>query len=311
MKALWYVIGILAGLAVLGTAGTWAFCSLSGVRRLFEREVAELAAGEGSLDPAPPSEAELAALPAPVRRYLEASGFAGRPKRDFLHATYRAEMLLGGVWRPMRCEQFNSVSRSTRVWYAKIPLTPFLWVEGRHLYADGVASMLIKLGPVKLVDASGPELANADMITSFNDRAIFLPSSLVLPDVDWRSGPAAGASAAGEGLAVFRNAGLEAEARLSFGEDGLLRDFVTRTRGKLSGGAFVSAVWSTPITGWRSRGGLREAFSGSALYLEGGQPEPYIRFDDIGMDLEYGGAALAAAALAAASGYRQAHSSAR
>jgi hypothetical protein len=289
MKAIWIIVGIAAALAVLGTAGSWAFCSLSGLRALFEREVAELAAAEPGLEGARPTEAELAALPSVVRRYLEASGFADRPKRDFLHASYRAEMLLGGGWRPMRCEQFNSVARSTRIWYARIPLSPFLWVEGRHIYANGRASMLIKLGPVKIVDVSGPELAKADMITSFNDRTIFLPASLALPDLSWK------ASGAERTVAAFSSAGYEAEAVLSFGVDGLLSDFVTDSRGRLDGASFRPAVWSTPITRWRSRDGLREAVAGSALYLEGGKAEPYLRFGDPDMALEYGEAALSSA----------------
>jgi hypothetical protein len=289
MKAMWIIGGVAAALAVLGTAGSWAFSSLSGLRPLFEREAAALAAAEPALDAAPPSEAELAALPPAVRRYLEASGFASRPKRDFLRASYRAEMLLGGGWRPMRCEQFNSVAQSTRIWYARIPLTPFLWVEGRHIYANGRASMLVKLGPVKLVDISGPELAKADMITSFNDRAIFLPGSLVLSDLSWRKSGAEGT------VASFSNSGYEAEAVLSFGKDGLLSDFVTSSRGRLEGSTFRPALWSTPITLWRSRGSLREAVAGSALYLEGGKAEPYLRFGDLDMALEYGAAALASA----------------
>lgn len=282
MKTLgWIVTWAAAGMAVLALlAGLLS--SLAGVKATFDREVAELLAAEpAGVRKELLTEAELAALPGPVRRFLEASGYAKIPPIGFVHARYQAQMNLGGLWLPIDCEQYNSVAQSTRLWSGTIKLLPFLWIEGRHLYQNGVAHMWIRLGPFDLVNIRSADLANADMITFFNDLAFFAPNALVHPGVTWKDeGPRAV-------TAVFRHAGFTNEARLTFDEDGMLINFLTDTRGKLEGDRLVSARWATPITGWQVRDGLRVAVEGSALYYEPAGTAPYIRFGDPRMVLEY------------------------
>lgn len=273
---------VLAALVLVVVGGGSLISALSGVRGLFEREAAELAAAEPMASATRPLAAgELAALPPLVRRHLEVSGYAAAPRVTSLHAVWRGRMNIGGRWFPLWSEQWNSVAQGARLWYGRIEILPFLWAEGRHSFKNGQASMLVKLGPITLVDVSGPELAQADMITFFNDLAIFAPSSLVHPGVRWEA-------AHGDSQeAVFSLAGTEARATLSYDPDGMLVNFIAPNRGKLVEGRFEPARWATPLTGWRERAGLREATDGFALYYGPGGTEAYLQIQDPGMTVVY------------------------
>jgi hypothetical protein len=236
-----------------------------GLRAEYERRVAEAVARVASAAPLPlVGEADLAALPAPVQRYLRYTGVVGRP----LPRGFRARLsgrIRGSAtapWMPFAAEQLNTYDPPRRYFWmeaarAGVP------VDGLHVYDDASATMRVRLlSLVPVVDLGGPELMRTETVTVLNDISIFAPARLLDPAIRWRDLDARTVEA------TYTNGTHTVHAVLAFDDDGALADFWSDDRPALAGDGktMVPQRWSTPVGDYRPFGGNRLATRGEGRY---------------------------------------------
>jgi hypothetical protein len=246
-------------------SGPWS------LRATYDRDVSDgLAAGASEI---PLDEADLAHLPAPVRRYLLASRVVGKPRVHNFRVKMRGRFRSGPTarWIPIAAEQHNFIDRPARFFY----LTGSMFmipVQGYHRYAEGSATMNVKAAAVVPVAASsGTEMTRAETVTMFNDMCVMAPATLVHPSVVWEG---AGRHSA---VARFTNAGHTIRAELQFNDADELVNFWSDDRSQtMPDGAAKQARWSTPLGAYRWFGDVRLAGGGAALWHEPNGPFAYI-----------------------------------
>jgi hypothetical protein len=147
-------------------------------------------------------------------------------------------------------EQQSFADRPTRLFLMDASMYG-LPVQSFHRFADGYASFEVRIaGLVPIVDARGAELDQAETVTLFNDMCLLAPTTLLSPDVTYEEIDAHTV------LARFTHGGRTISARLSFGDDGMLRDFVSddRLRASRDGSSFTPQRFSTPVHETRAFG---------------------------------------------------------
>jgi hypothetical protein len=231
--------------------------------------------------PAQPSavltDADLAALPAPVRRYVEASGAVGQARvRNFrLSWTGRIRSGPASPWMPFRAEQFNTLDHPSR-FFRMAATRKGLPVDVLHAFDEAGATMRVRLlSLVPLVDAKGPVLTRAETVTLFNDLCLFAPGALVAPAIAWEAADAHSARAA------FTLRGNTVRAELRFNDRGELVDFLSDDRLSLApdGTTLTPMRWSTPVGGYAQMGPARVATHGEAVWHAGAGAYAYGEFE--------------------------------
>jgi hypothetical protein len=266
------VIGIVFGFLVQGPFS---------LRAAFDADV-ERGLARSSAAPKSITEADLALLPSPVRRYLRMAGVVGQPRvRSFhvrMHGRIRSDA--DSRWMPFEAEQYTFLDgEPARLFYmtasmAGIPL------QGLHRYVGPSASMLVKVaGLVPVANLSGTEMTRAETVTLLNDMCIMAPATLLDAHIEWEAVDDRTVRA------TLTNAGHTIGAELSFNDAGELTDFWSTDRRKASsdGASLTPARWSTPLTHYRQFGAFRLASHGEGRWREADREYAYIEleFDDI------------------------------
>lgn len=274
--------GTLANVVVLAAivygAVTWGPFGLRG-----EYE-ARTARGISRLTPqGPVTEAELAALPAPVQRYLRYVGVVGQPHVRGFRVRFTGRIRSGpdAAWMSFTGEQHSFMAPPTRLFsmQAKMHGLP---VEVLHAYDEGGARMRVKpLSLVPIVDAKGPEFTRTETVTLLNDMCIMAPAALVDPAIRWKEIDAHSVEA------TYTVGPHSIRAVLIFDDTGALVNFWSDDRPSLApdGVTFVPQRWSTPVGEYRAQGPVRLASKGEARYRAPSGEYAYIEFD--GLEVSY------------------------
>lgn len=209
------------------------------------------------------TDADVAPLPEPVRRYLRATGMVGRPRIQNYRVRFRGRIRSGpdARWMPFEADQQSFVDRPTRLFWIRATMMG-VPVDGLHRLVDGHAIMRIKpFGAFAVVDAAGVEMDQGETVTLFNDMCLLAPGTLVDPAIQWEPVDARTAKAR------FTHAAHTISATLFFDDDGLLKDFVSDDRfASTDGKDFKRWRWSTPIAEYRANGPYRLAARGEARW---------------------------------------------
>lgn len=251
-------------------------------RHLAQQTIAAAASAAGA-DDRLVSDDDLARLPPPVAGYVRASEAIGRA-----HVTgFRADIsgrIRGGAdepWMRWTGAQVNTFGAApSRVFFMDatmkgIPTDIF------HVYVGPTATMRVRVASlVPIVDASGPEMDQAETVTLLNDLCILAPAALVDAPIEWSPIDDHHAQA------KYTNAGRTVSAVLTFDDQHELTDFVSddRLRSSPDGSTFTPQRWSTPISDYRTIHGRRVAATGRARWHPDGEPSfDYLEFhaDDI------------------------------
>lgn len=259
----------------------------SGVKEMYDREVAELDHELSGLRADKVTADELKSLPEAVRLYLSNAGVVGKDR------VYRAELRYNGLMTmsrgakpmPIICLQVNSPQALTRIWYGRIPLFAGLAVEGRHIWKRGQAHMLVKFGPFTIVDLKGDKLAQSDLVTWLNDL-FFLPSGLLSTNITWTALDRRSARA------TVKAGGYSASAVYYFNERFEATNFITQDRYQLDGTNIVKAEWHTPMRRQALMNGLNIATEGEAVWAEQTNTWSYFTIQGEGLQILYNGAGL-------------------
>jgi hypothetical protein len=270
--SIWIVVLAFAAVAVVVAIQSARF------ERRVEREAREL----WSIPAGAPARAPPESLPAPVRRYAEASGAARhapvRTVRLRHGGTFRTAV--DGPWLPIRGEQYFAGDPPGFVWWGRVRLAPGVWVEARDRSALGAGEMWIVAASTWTIGrVTGPEL-DQGALTRLLGEMVWLPTAL-LDDryVRWEAVDDASARA------TLRVGGREVVATFRFGPDGLVTGF-TAERYRDVGGEGVLTPFVGTSSDYREVGGLRLPFRMEAAWELDGRPAPYVRFevDEIQLD---------------------------
>ncbi len=255
--------GSLANLAVAaGAALSFATYGPGSFHAEFDREAAK-AIARGASAPIL-SEADLASLPDPVRRYVRLAGAVGQPRVRSFHATFTGRIRGGpkAAWMTFTGEQYNFYGPAERLFIIDaamygVPVVAF------HRFQGASATMRVKVASVfPMVNASGPEMLRAETVTLFNDLCVFAPGALVDSAIRWREVDPT--HAAGR----YSREGVDVEALLTFDPQGRLVDFVSddRLAGSPDGKTFTPMRWSTPLQNYRTFGAVTVSASGAGRW---------------------------------------------
>jgi hypothetical protein len=227
------------------------------------------------------TDADLAHLPGPVRRYLRVAGVVGQPRvRNFrvrTHGRIRNGRL--SRWMALAAEQYNVVDPPARLFYLNASMFA-IPVQGYHRYVGSSASMRVKAAAlVPVVTAAGTEMTRGETVTLFNDMCLMAPATLIHPAITWE------AVDTRTTRARFTNAGHTIDAVLSFNDAGELTNFVSDDRYQASpdGTSMRPLRWSTPIAGYRTYGAVRLPSGGEGRWEEPEGEYAYIELtiDDV------------------------------
>jgi hypothetical protein len=147
-------------LIVFAASAVGVVVSANSVR--FQRNVAREVQTLWGVPPAPSAVTrEPAALPAPVRRYLQAAVGEDATSVAMVRlrhgGTFRTAP--GQPWLAIRGQQFFNADPPGFVWWGRVRVAPGLWIEARDESVHGAGGMLVKAGASwTLADASGPHI---------------------------------------------------------------------------------------------------------------------------------------------------------
>jgi hypothetical protein len=231
-------------------------------------------------------ERDQAQLPETVAAYVRRSGAVGKPHvigfRARIHGRIRASA--DSPWMRFTGEQVNTYGLApSRLFFMDATLHG-LPVDVLHTYLGTSATMRVKLASlVPMVNASGPQMDQAETVTLFNDLCLMAPAALVDAAVRWQ--PISDHYA----RAFFTNGRHTVSAELTFNDDGDLVDFISddRLRASPAGTGFAAQRWVTPVRTHGTFAGRRAIASGEGRW-EAPEPEGEFTYLEFNLDkLDY------------------------
>ncbi len=209
------------------------------------------------------TEQDIATLPAPVQRYLRASGCLGRRRPVVVHVVFDAVMMRkpGGAGMSGVAEQIDRFDVPKRLFYMRSRMFG-LPVKVLHRYEGQHASMIVRIASLfNVVDIQSDELARTETVTLLNDLAFFAPAWLVDRRLTWRPVDSRQIDVS------FTNGPHTIAASLWFNDAGELVNFSSEDRGALQDdGSFRYVRWSTPMRAYHEFDGQRVATEGDAIW---------------------------------------------
>ncbi len=242
--------------------------------RRWEAAVAEELGRHRQAPGTPLTEADIADLPAPVRRYVRASGAVGRPRPRTMRLDMDAVMIRkpGGPRMPATSRQVNLFDRPARLFLMRARMFG-LPVRALHLYRGEDATFQVRIASlVNIVNVRGEDISASETVTVLNDMCAFAPGALVDPRLAWQALDDRSATV------TFTNGSRRVSATLAFNDRDELVDFWSDDRPEGGDGHFAPARWNTPLSDYRAIDGMRLPTCGSAVYARPGGPFTYGEF---------------------------------
>jgi hypothetical protein len=266
---------ILVPLAIVAVASVAAAATAlrPGANRSaeFELRLAELSPGpEG----APLTEAAIAHLPDPVRRYLRRSGALGQAPVTMVHVTFDATLYRepGGPGMSGLAHQIDVLDPPRRLYFMTTRMNG-LPVAVLHDYTPEDAGMQVRAARLfDVVNLRGRDFARIETVTFLNDLAAFAPSALAGPGFEWN---AIDDRSAGVAYTVGPHT---VTATLYFDQGGDLVDFASDDRADISAGEPQRMRWTTPLSDHREIAGRRVPSRGEAIWHRQDGPFTYGTF---------------------------------
>ena len=202
-------------------------------------------------------------LPEPVKKYIRYAGFVGKEKISsvFLKASGQIRSSEKSGWMQFTSEQYNFFENPFRAFYIRA-VKMGVPAVGLHLYKNETATMVIKLlNLLKVVDAKGPEMNQAETVTVLNDMCFMAPGSLINRNITWET------MDGGQVKATFTNGQIIVSTILTFDEEGKLVNFLSFDRFETSDGKiYINNPWETPVTEYRTVNGYRLPSKADVIY---------------------------------------------
>jgi len=211
----------------------------------------------------------VAALPAPVQRYLRTVLREGQPRVQGVRLRQTGEFKRGtgdDAWRPFTATQVVATTRPGFVWEARIRMAPLLTVRVRDAYVAGRPIMRgAILGVVPLVNApESRELAEGELLRYLAEAPWYPTVLLPGNGVTWS--PMDDTHA----LATLRYGDLAVSLEFEFSPTGEVAGVYTPRRCRDENGRYVLRPWGGRFRRYEERNGMRVPL----------QAEVYWRIDD-------------------------------
>ena len=223
------------------------------------------------------SEDDLAGLPQPVQRWLRASNVVGSAYPVTVRLTQQGEFRMGEGrgWMPFSAEEYYTTDPPSYVWRVRFKMAPLLAVSGRDRYAEGRASIQMRmLSVIPVANDSGPELNQGAMLRFLNETMWF-PAAILSPYITWEGRDDHSA------VATMSYAGTTASATFIFDDLGRLRDM---TAERFDNAKKAILPWSTPITDYAELAGINVPVQGTGVWHYDTGQFPYIRLRVTGIE---------------------------
>jgi hypothetical protein len=218
--------------------------------------------------PAVVGAADVAALPPPVRRWLEGCGAVGQPRARTVRLRQRGEMRTGPGKPFMHAEakQYFTVDEPGFVWTVEVTMMGVVPVVGRDSYVDGRGRMFIQAGGlVTVADGTGAKFDQGTLLRYLAEISWF-PSGALAPYITWEPIDESRARA------TMFSGGIAASAVFAFDDHGRL----TQMTAKRYFGGQTLEDWVIPVTEWKMIRGIEMPVRGSAIWkLPAGDFEYY------------------------------------
>jgi hypothetical protein len=123
----------------------------------------------------------IAALPPPVRRYLEVTETAGKPRPRVAILAQRGELRTAAdrSWMPFDAEQVYAMDPPGFVWLARARVAPLLHMMARDRFVDARGHMLVRLlGAITVADATGPGIDQGAALRHWGEVLVFPENAL-------------------------------------------------------------------------------------------------------------------------------------
>jgi hypothetical protein len=246
------VANVLLALGVAVAAGT---------HRFHETNLQHARALLGRASPEEPSilrPDDIASLPAPVQRWLQASGAIGRPRARTVRLVQRGGLRTAPdqPYLPAEAKQYFIVDEPGFVWSVDVTMMRVVPVVGRDTYVDGRGRMLIKAGGlVTVADGTGPTFDQGAALR-FLGEVIWFPSGALAPYITWEPIDDRRAKA----TLTFK--GMTVSAVFEFDERGR---FAGMTAQRYYDGKSLE-TWVIPVTEWKTIRGIEMPVRGGAVW---------------------------------------------
>ena len=186
------------------------------------------------------SEADIAALPNPVQKYIRYAGAINKPKVKNMRIVFDGEMRdKGKDFFKFNSVQYSFFDDPARLFFMKAKMYG-ITLPGYHCYQNTRATMQIKLlGLFNVVNVKGTEMNKAETVTVFNDMCLMAPASMIDKRIEWTQIDSLSAKA------TFTNGVNKISAILYFNEQGQLINFISDDRYVI--GDMKQHRFSTPV----------------------------------------------------------------
>lgn len=201
-------------------------------------------------------------LPEPARRYLTYAGVVGQPFVGTirLSQTGQIQVAVGQPWLPLRAEQHFSVEPPGFVWEAVVPAHSLPLLRGTDTFLDGTGRLLMTAaGLLPIVDATGPELDQAEMLR-FLSEMMWFPVAFLSENVSFDP------KDEGSARVSLTHAARTATGTIFVDEDGKLTSFEADRYYPGEGGGPSLERWSTPVDEYGEFNGLRIPVRARAIW---------------------------------------------
>jgi hypothetical protein len=221
------------------------------------------------------TEADIAHLPSPVRKYIAYTGAIGKSKPQNVRIEFDAQMTSKPGADPMKATsvQYNFYGDFTRLFFMKASKF-FIPFRVLHTYIDRAATMVVRVASLfNAVDITGEELTAAETVTLLNDMCVFVPGSLFHKQLNWQEIDDLSARV------TIENGSYQVSAVLYFNDRGELANFISEDRYALQDdGTQKKVKWSTPIANYQEIDGRKIPTDGEVIWNYPGGDFTYGKF---------------------------------
>jgi hypothetical protein len=270
---------VLALSVALIAGGSIAEIRRRAFRDQIDREIAQLLDSARDPETAVVGDADLEQLPAPVQRWLRASGVVGTRVPSVVRLTQIGEFRLGAdkSWMPMHATECYTTNPPGFLWSASMEMFPLVHVAGRDRYMQGAGDIEMRIASlIPVARKSGGNL-NSGALLRYLNETMWFPAALLLPNVTWE--PVDDASA----RATLTDAGQSVSAVFVFDDQDRL---VNMTADRWNDSESATLPWSTPITSWQTFEHIEIASAGTGVWDTGGDAYEYNRLRVTGVEYD-------------------------
>jgi hypothetical protein len=174
----------------------------------------------------------IAGLPAPVQKWLQASGVIGHEMAHTIRLKQVGRMCTkqGGKWVDFSAEQYFNTLQSDFIWHANVEMMPLLFMQGVDQFHNGQGDMQIKLLGIKSVaSAKGTAEVNQATLVRYLSEICWFPSAALYSNIQWEQ---TGPSSARANIEV---SGTKASGEFFFDDSGMIRSFEAMRYGEFDG----------------------------------------------------------------------------